>query len=134
MTIVCAVLMIISSCTDDVLTINSASKRINYPGIRTVEPFIKFTIQFKAKTSFTIHQVKLNDTEEIKNFKFYNIEKNVLINSGTEVGKGSYIISFKTMDIKKIDTLDEVFIYAESNNKTLKQKVLIVKNEPLKKR
>ena len=123
-----------TSCTDSLLTVNDAYKRVNYPGIQTAKPFIKYTLEFKAKTNFTINEVKLNDTDKIESFQLFSIEKKANVNSTAENQEGSYVLSFKIFDVDKKDNIDEVFIYAESSNKKYKQKVLIEKKEPFRAR
>lgn len=128
------VLWMMSSCSTSLLTVNSAVKSVNYPGIQSAKPYLKYTIEFEAKSNFTVKKVALNDSDKIESFQLFSIEKKVNVNSDSEHQKGQYILSFKTVHLNKIETSETVFIYTESNHKIDKKKVLLVKKEAIRAR
>ena len=58
--------IVLLSCSQKTLTINSSVKRINYPGVVGLSPFIGYKISFENSSDFKIEKVQLNNDTKIK--------------------------------------------------------------------
>lgn len=120
--------IVLLSCSQKTLTINSSVKRINYPGVVGLSPFVGYKISFENSSDFKIDKVQLNNKNEIKEFSLYDESTRKSISSANLLNKGKYTISFKVKGISGIEKPDEVTVFILSNNKTLKKtaKVLTI--------
>ena len=129
-----ALSLLLLSCSQMVLQINSSEKRINYAGQASGFSFIGYQINFESLSDFKIDKIQLNGAKEIKEFSIYSVAIRKSIDSSTLLDKGKYILSFKTVDIKLINKSDEVFIYSLSSNKVAIVKAKVIKKAPFRAR
>tara|TARA_R110002050_G_scaffold105724_1_gene215474 strand:+ start:2791 stop:3207 length:417 start_codon:yes stop_codon:yes gene_type:complete len=121
--------IVLLSCSQKTLTINSSVKRINYPGVVGLSPFIGYKISFENSSDFKIEKVQLNNDTKIKEFSLYNESTKKSISSANLLSKGKYMISFRSQNIKGVEKPEEVTIFILSKGKIEKKtaKVLIKK-------
>jgi hypothetical protein len=129
-----ALSLLLLCCSQMTLQVNSSVKRINYTGQESGSSFIGYQINFESLSDFRIDKIQLNETKEIKEFSIYSVATRKSMDSSTLLDKGKYILSFKTVDIKLINKLDEVFIYALSDNKVVIVKSKVNKKAPFRAR
>lgn len=126
--------IVLLSCSQKTLTINSSIKRINYPGIASASPFVGYEISFENSSDFKIDKVQLNNDNEIKEFSLYNESTRKSISSANLLNKGKYTISFKVKNIKGIEKPDEVTIFILNNGKLEKKTSKVIKKTPFRAR
>ncbi|MFT5762044.1 MAG: hypothetical protein ACI8WA_001168, partial [Polaribacter sp.] len=101
--------LVLLSCSQKAITINSSIKRINYPGIASASPFIGYEISFESSSDFKIDKVQLNN--DIKEFSLYSVSTRKSISSANLLSKGKYILSFSVKNSIEIDEADEVAVF-----------------------
>jgi hypothetical protein len=114
--------------------VKSSVKRIYYPGIQTGKTFVQYKIEFTCENNFNIESVKLNNIEDSIAYDLYNIQLKNYVKSTEEHLKGSYILTFKTSDIKLINAEDYVSFSFKSRNRILNKKIKINKTDPFRAR
>ena len=123
--------IVLFSCSQKTLTINSSVKRIVYSGVVGLSPSVEYKISFESSSDFKIDALKLN-TNEIKEFSLYDESTRKSISSANLLKRGKYTISFKLENSRDIKKPEEVLVIILSNNKTIKKKGKIKTIEPLR--
>lgn len=121
------------SCGSHNLLVDSASKRIKYPGIPSGKPYVVYTIEFKSEKEFLIDEIKLNNTESY-DFSLFSSNLKNYVKSKENNPNGSYILSFKTTNVKEIDKEDYVMFYLKVDDKLKKLKIPVEKKEAFRAR
>lgn len=122
--------IVLLSCSQKTLTINSSVKRINYPGVIGLSPFVGYKISFENSSDFKLDKVQLNSGNDIKEFSLYDESTRKSISSANLLNKGKYTISFKVKNITGIEMSDEVTVFILSNNKILKKTAKVLTIDP----
>jgi hypothetical protein len=124
--------LVLLSCSQKAITINSSIKRINYPGIASASPFIGYEISFESSSDFKIDKVQLNN--DIKEFSLYSVSTRKSISSANLLSKGKYILSFSVKNSIEIDEADEVAVFILNNGKLEKKISKVIKKAPFRAR
>jgi len=123
--------IVLFSCSQKTLTINSSVKRIVYPGVVGLSPSVEYKISFESSSDFKIDAVKLH-TNEIKEFSLYDESTGKSISSAPVLKSGKYAISFKLENSRDIEKPEEVTLFILSNNKLIQKKEKVKTIEPLR--
>lgn len=113
--------------------INSSSKRIKHSGISSGKSSVEYTIEFNSGKEFLIDDLKLNDQESFEFSLFSSTLKNY-VKPKENNPKGSYILTFKTFNVKEIDKEDFVMLFLKVDKKTEKQKIPVIKKKAFRSR
>jgi hypothetical protein len=112
--------------------INSSTKRIHYPGIKTGKSFVHYKVEFKSENNFTLENITLNNNEAIETYDLFSIQLKQYVKNTTEHEKGTYVLTFKTSAIQLIDNEDEVTLSIKSENKIQNKKIKVEILEPFR--
>ncbi len=128
-TIFIFIIIIFSSCTS--FKINSATRNIVYSGIPSGKNSMKYQIEFKSKTDFSINAILL-ENNLIEKYSVQNINTKVFESVNKNLFKaGAYKIILKTYDINKDNKINIVTlkIKQNGNDKVFKVTVVNTKDE-----
>jgi hypothetical protein len=127
--------LILTNCSGvkDII-VSSSTKRIHYPGIQTGKTFVQYKIEFTSENNFNIESVKLNTIKDSLEYDLYNTQFKKYLKRTEEHLKGTYILTFKTSDIKLINDEDYVSFSFKTGNRIRNKKIKIDKKGPFRAR
>jgi hypothetical protein len=115
-------------CACQYFNINSSYKRIKHPGVSSGTSFIEYTIEFNSNTEFIIEKVSLQNNKNY-DFSLFSSNRKNYVKPNKKHDKGTYIVTFKSNNIKTIDTKDIVLLFLNVDGKIKQQKIPVLKKK-----
>jgi major membrane immunogen (membrane-anchored lipoprotein) len=123
-----AITSFVISCST--IKIDSATRRIVYPGIPSGKTSMNYEVLFNSNNSFAIKKVTVGDVI-VENYSIQNIESQIFEDvKKNNFDSGKYKLMFKSFDISEDGSNNKVIIEVIQKGKTKIISTIVVEKEP----